>query len=340
MFNGKSPFYILVMAEVILFMFSGLPAQNLSDQIDRSRLYPHEMYITATGTGDTEEIARNKAIANIAQVIKVDINSQQKLVQKYFETGTGSDMELQMQSTFTRDIELATEQTLKNVFVDKTWFTEKEALYHAFAYMDRSETSNILKKDLKKLDEDISIYFQKYKEADTKLSRIAYLNKAINLAVQRDILMEQLNTISIGSESFTPSIKPADLVTARHDLAKETKVQLVLNYEKWEEFPGAVADVLQAFGFRIVDSDPDFTITGKMTMEKLERKGYFIGWHVELHFIDMAARSEFLTYMDNDREGHKSYGEAERRAAMRLANAIRKNFYKEIENYLVSLMGS
>ena len=311
---------------------------RLIDKFDIAKQYPNEWYITATGTGDTPEAAKQKAIAGVSQVIKVDINSQQQLNERYIETGTSDDMKLQIRNTINNQIKLVSEQTLKNVNIAKTWFDKKDGLYYAFAYIDRAATSDIYLKDLQKLDDDISVYYEGMKGAKDKLTALAYISRALELAVQRDIKTEQLNTISQGGKSFTPMVSSAELVAARHELTKTMGMKLELQYEKWDEFADAVRDVLGAFGFPVVETDPAIIVKGSMTMEKLERKGYFVRWHVELHLIDTASNAEFLSYSDGSREGHSSYGEAERRAAARLGRTIRKNLYIKLNDYFNSLL--
>jgi len=313
-------------------------SERFAEKVEPQSLYPNELYITATGSGDTQDKANKNAINGVAQVIKVDLKSQQQLVEKYFETGAGKDMLLEAASTFTSQIELVTEQSLKNVNIGKTWLSQEDGRYYAFAYMDRAETAEIYSKDIANIDNEISIYYGKFGSATDKLTKLAYLHKALNLSAQREAMNEQLTTITQGARSIPPAVKPTDLISARFELTKQIKVKFELDYEKWDEFAVAVEDVLTSFGFQIVDADPDVLVSGKMTMERLERKGFFIRWFVELHFTDVAAGTEFLTYDDDDREGHKSYAEAERRAASRLSKTIKKNLYRKFEDYLNSLM--
>jgi len=313
--------------------------KRLADKIDPQTRYPHEWYITATGSGDTKESAEKKAINGIAQTIKVDIKSQQMLVENYLEKGTSDNMKLQATTSFTNQIDLTTQQNLKNINIAKTWLSDEDGLYYAFAYMDRSETSDILIKDLEILDKDIAAYYQAMQESENKLTALANITKALSLAVERDIKSEQLNSISLGNREYTPAIKSTELIGARHDLAKTIGVMLDLKFDKWDEFPATVAEVLGAYGLRIVDVNPDIIVSGKMNMEHLERKGFFVRWYVELHFTETASNSEFLTYSDDSREGHKSYGEAERRAAKRMSVALRKDLYKKFGEHLESMLG-
>jgi hypothetical protein len=302
-------------------------------------MYPNELYITATGSADTQDDANKRAINGVAQVIKVDLKSQQELVAKYFETGVGQDMLIEATSQFTVQIELRTEQSLKNINIGKTWLSKEDGRYYAFAYMDRAETGAIYSKNIAEIDVEINDYYDRSKKANDKLTKLAYLYKSINLAAQRDALNEQMTTITQGQQSIPPSVAPADLIEARLELTQQCKVKLDLDYSKWNDFPNAVTDVLTSYGFHLTDANPDFIVSGKLSMEKLKREGFFIRWAIELHFTDLSTNTEFLNYSDEDREGHKSFEEAERRAIVRLSAAIRKNLFKRIDAHLSSLTG-
>jgi len=175
-------------------------SERFAEKVDPQSLYPNELYITATGSGDTQDIANKNAVNGVAQVIKVDLKSQQQLVEKYFETGVGKDMLLEAASTFTSQIELVTEQSLKNVNIGKTWLSKDDGRYNAFAYMDRAETAEIYTKDITSIDNEISIYYGKFISSTDKLTKLAYLHKALNLSAQREAMNEQLTTKPVGSE--------------------------------------------------------------------------------------------------------------------------------------------
>jgi hypothetical protein len=300
--------------------------------------YPNEMYIAAVSSGDTPEAAKDRAISEVAMVIQADINLQQQLIEQYLETGVNFDME--RKTEFNRQIEITTRQNLKNVNIGKTWLSDQDGRYYAVAYLDRMETSEIYQNELAGLDSEIKIYYDKTLASSEKLTRLAYINKAIELAVQRDVMANQLNTISLGDESFTPQVKPSELSDARRQITKDIKVKLDLNYGDWSELPGAVSEVLQSYGFNLADTNPDILVTGSLRMEQLERKGYFIRWFVDLHFKDLSTDTEFITYTEDDREGSTSFSEAERRGAMRMAGEVKKNLYQRLDSYFKSLMVS
>ncbi|MCP4581974.1 MAG: hypothetical protein GY839_10165 [candidate division Zixibacteria bacterium] len=338
------PFFLILIIP-LLIVCGGGPAQKASEMKPKPGLfddplkrYPNQMYIASVGSGDTQEIAKDRATGDIAKVIQADIRLQQRLVEEYFESGTGADMKLEKSSNFNRQIDITAEQSLQNVNIGRTWLNENDGLYYAVAYMDRDETATIYQQQLAKIDADVTTFYNGAQQSTEKLTRLAFINKAMALAVQRDVMTKQLNTISLGTQDFTPNVKPADLIMTRQAITRDIAVKLDLDYETWDEFPGAVGEVLQAFGFQIAEGEPDVTVTGNMKMTQLEREGYFVRWFVELHFTDMSTAAKFLTYTDDDREGSTSYGEAERRAAARMSRTVKRNLYERLDSYFATLM--
>ena len=345
MFKRSLPKPIFIILLVPLLMMCGharktaeTPKKSIFD--DPLGRYPNSAFIAAVGSGDTQEAAKERAISDVAKVIEVDINAQQQLVEEYLESGTADDMQLQRKSSFSRQINLTTQQSLKNVNIGKTWMSNEDGRYYAVAYLDRMETAEIYKQELATIDQQVSDYYTESQKAPEKLNQLAYINKAISLAVQRDAMASQLNTISQGLDTFTPTISPSKLAKTRRLITQNITVKPELTFEKYEEFPGAVGEVLQAFGFQLTNGEPDVLVTGSLKMEQLERQGYFVRWSVDLHFKDAASNTEFLTYTDDDREGSTSYGEAERRAAIRMSSAIKKKLYDRLQDYFDSLVAS
>jgi hypothetical protein len=285
---------------------------------DPQRMYPFEMYIAAVGSGDTPEAAKSNAIAGVSTVFRADVKAGKYLEETYFETGTDKDLTLKKTSSVLNKIKITTEQSLKNIVVGKTWLSPTDARHYALAYIDRDETMDIYLNDIKIMDGEVSVYFDKYRQATndvSPLTRLAYINKAVVGAASRDILIRQFNTLSQGQAGYTPKVAPSDLVTARHEARRNVRVRLDMEKVEWPEIENSVREVLQSFGFSNVKQDGEYILSGKYAIEHLDRDGFFVRWHIDLHLKEAASQREFLTFSDGGREGHQSFPEAERRAA-------------------------
>ena len=300
--------------------------------------YPVEKYIVSVGSGDTRESAGNNARGEIAKVIQLEIKVKEKIVDDVIETGAGEALDMKRSSRIYSRVNVQTDQSLKNVNIAKMWLSEEDARYYALAYLDRNATADIYRVELAKVDSEVSSYVQGARECRDKVTRLAFLQKALLQAAYRDILAQQMLTITEGRARFRPDVAYADLVNTREELLTGVGVKVALDDSGWEEFGSSVKEVLASHGFQIVQSDPDILLTGKLIMTQLKRKGFHIGWYVELHLKDVASRTEFLTFSEEGREGHRSYPEAERLAIRSVREKILKDFDRKIDDHLNSLI--
>jgi hypothetical protein len=336
---------------VMLLFLGCIPANSVKSETserprwidDPQRLYPFEMYISAVGSGDTPEAAKNNAIAGVSQVFKADIDARRYLEETYFETGADKDMTLKKTSETINKINVTSDQSLKNIVIDKTWLSPTDARHYALAYIDRDETIAIYLKDIRAIDEEAAIFHNRYKEAGddvTPMTKLAYINTSIDAAASRDVLIQQLNILSQGQGTYTPKVTPSDIILARDQARKNVRVKLELQQVEWPAFENSVREVLQSFGFGVVEENADYILNGNFEIIRLEQTDpnrAFVRWNMDLHLNGIAAQRQFLSYSDSGREGHTTYPEAERRAARTARKSILDGFYTELEKYLSSL---
>ena len=305
---------------------------------DPGREYPEELYIAASAGGDTGEAARRNAAARVAMVFEADIDASETLAEAYFETESGGHDTFSRTSSLKKDLKVTTRQTLRNLVVPKTWQDPETRRYHALAYLDRDEAGAIYSAELDRLDRDVGVYHAGYRTADEKLMKLAYLDKALSLAAERDMLAGQLSIIRRGADTYSPANSRSDLLAARADLRGRLGLQAAFSHPERRAFNTAVLDVLESFGFRIVDHGGDYRLDGGLSMQKLEREGVFVGWHAELHLVGWDDGAEILTLGEGGREGHVSYPEAERRAEREAVKVVRTKLEEELTGYLSTLL--
>jgi hypothetical protein len=305
---------------------------------DREKEFPRESYLSSIGIGDSPEAARNSAMVNISQMIEVDIKSQQNVIEQYFETGTDKNLNMLRSSNLSHTASMVTKQSLKNVVVARTWYSKEDARHYALAYIDRSETSAIYVSEIERLDGLVQSYYAGYKSAESKLTRLAYLDRAISNAVERDIFRRQLATIAASPSEYAVSVSPSELIQARHQLQQGLRISLKVNDVGWPEFENSVRESLEDIGFKVVTDGADYRVDGHLRIERLDRPEIFVGWYLDLHLVDIVGNSEFLTFNDSGREGHLTVAEAERRAARSVRATIMDKFYKRTVSYLSTLI--
>lgn len=326
---------LLLLACWVLFPL-GARADSPPDWIhDHEREFPHAFYIADVGAGDTDQSARNSAKAHIAMVFQSEVQAVEKIVKLYWE----DEEDVERSTELREQIEVSTQQSLRNVVIAKTWYDPESGRHHALAALDRRETARLYRQDLARLDAEAREHFRRAQAPAERLVRLAFLNRAVALAAARDLLGRQLQVVEPDGTGFQPTVGLAELRASRLEISREIGVRIELDEGTSSKVDATVRAVLQSYGFRLVEENPRYQLRGSFTTTKLARQGHFVGWELSLHLAEVEGGAELATYSRSGREGHTSIPEAQRRAERKACEELRRGFRQELEAYLDALMG-
>ncbi len=333
-----------IFVSAFLLLLSSDPGASADDSArplwvtDPGREFPNELYIAEVGSGDTEEAAKSNVASRIAMVFQSDVMALDEIVNEYWETDAGAVGELAKSTHLREQIAVSTDQKLRNVTFARTWFDRATGRHFALAYLDRAQTTSLYLEELAHLDREATEFFSGFRSHSDKLTRLAFLNKTLSLAAERDLLAGQLLVISQGGSSHESSLKAVRLASARASLRNEISVRIVRDGENRPTFESAVRGVLEGQGFRIVSSGADYEMRAGLTMNRLDRPGKFVGWRAELSLAETASGAELLSCERRGREGHRSFSEAERRAETKARAEVKTALMEAIDGYLGGLL--
>ena len=305
------------------------------------REFPNETYIAVVGVGDAQGIAKRRAVERVALVFQCDVHTITEIIDSYYETEDDTESTAEKRSQFERALRVSADQKLKDVTTPRIWLDERTGEHHALAVLDRDHATRIYLAELAEKDRDVKSYLESLGREDDKLVKLAYLNHALFLAAERDMLAEQLNIITAGRSPFTATVRSADLVRARVDLKQEIRMRVAIDDSKWPEFANEVRSAMQGFGFGLVPGEADYEVRGGVSTQRLDRGDPSIRWLAEIHIVELPSETEILTVSLDDRETHlTSFSEAERRGVARATKLIGKALRQQFEDHLDSMIGS
>jgi hypothetical protein len=303
--------------------------------------YPHELYIADVGVGDSQEVAKRRAVDRVALVFQCDVSTITEIISTYFESEGAQGMTAEKQTQFEQELKISAEQKLKDVTTPRTWLDESTGEHYALAVLDRSHATGVYLEELMREDEIVRSYLENHARESDKLTKLAYLNHALNEAAERDMLAEQLTVITAGRSPYATSVPASELVRARVDLRQAIGMKVDIDDTKWPGFANEVKSVMEGFGFELVTGGADYELRGGVSTERLDRKDVSIRWLAELHLVEASTGTEILTVSLTDRETHlSSFAEAERLGVNRATREIGRALRQRLEGHLESLIGS
>lgn len=298
--------------------------------------YPQSMYLVGIGTGDTRTAAENNAIGAISKIFQAKVDVDETLLEEYLEDKEGISFTSQMLNK-TR---IGSDQQLKNITIEKSFFYEKEGLYYVLAYLDRLETEELYQSDIENNNQRSLEYFNSYQNADNKLSRYAYLQKAINLQQVNRVLDAQYQIINVSGETIEPPIPMSELLQERRELLNQIIVNVNVTGEYQQEIKDYINSVIGRIGFKMNDSQPDFKITGSLDLRPthLNRDdvtGY--NWKLTLDVYDTVNQYGLNTFSLKNRTLGISKDQAIAKMMNTIESNLNKEFYQQFTQYLQTL---
>ena len=275
----------------------GVPAQK-GDQkpqwINRPyAFYPQQKYIVGVGSGDTREAAEKNAIAQIAKVFQSNIQVDETLIESVLENSKGHKSELKASSEIYNRTRINSNQQLKNVKIERAYFSESDGLYYVLASMDRAETARLYEQDFNENDHLMAQYFKQAQAENTKLHKLADLNKAFALSEINRLINEQYKVLTSG-HSLTPSVPKNELDLALRRAREEISVQLQAQPSTLPEVGDYIKELVGKIGFNISAKNADFILKYQLKISKtsLNRPG-IVAFNWQLVVQLQAARVRF-----------------------------------------------
>ncbi len=301
-------------------------------------LYSERQYLVGVGSGDTREAAEKNAVAQIAKIFKTDIRVDETLIESVLESTKGKKSELSTSSEIYNRTRIKSDQQLKNVKIDQVYFSEKDGMYYALAYLDRVETSALYEQDFKENDRLMLEYFQKSQNETNKLHRLSDINKSIALFEINRLINEQYKVLT-GGNVLTPSVSKSELDQALRSVREKISVSLAAGSDTPQEVGDYLREIIGNIGFKIVEQNADFVINYELQTEKssLNRPGIVaLNWHLKIDVVDRVNNFTLKTFNMNKRTAAISEGEAKAKILRTVKENLKTKFYRQLMDYLNS----
>lgn len=303
--------------------------------------YAEDRYLTAVASGQSAQLAQDKAFGNLARIFEADIEASQALRDDYQEvktdgevTGTERETRMITQSDVQANQQLLNSDVLERAQVGDT--------HYALVGMDRRETLQIYTEEIESNRSRIDDYREAAREAENPITRLAFLQKALVLATVNDRLTTQRSIVAGGA---APDVSPESPITALEQAVRAAQEECPVVLQASEDVPSSIRDqvgaTLEAAGFRVIDR-PNDAILGatikydeRPTLESREEK--FLRWTLAIELTDQTLGQTLETFTTERRAGALSEAAVQRRAHNGARTAIEDDFSTFLDQTLLNI---
>ncbi len=299
-------------------------------------IYPEAMYIVGVGSGDTRSDAENNAIGSIAKVFQSDIKVDETLIEKYVESDESASFTSQMLNRTA----VGSRQNLKNITIDKSYFSERDGLYYVLAYLDRMKTEEVYREDIEKNYASVERFHANYRESDDKLHRFTFLQKAIDVMQITEVLQDQYQIINVSGQQIEPPMPLSLLQKEKKELLNNISVTLMGEGNYQNEIADYIKETVGKIGSVITEHNADFNFNYELDVSpaNLNRNdvvGY--NWKLTLEVFDNINDQALKAFNIKNRTMGISEDQAKAKMMLIIQDKLNKDFYNQFMEYISAI---
>jgi len=325
---GRGFFRLLI----ILVIFAVAGCQTASVRHDPGDAYPASRYLTARGTGQSEQEARNQAVAELSRIFESRVYSDTMDRIKSVVDSSGSEIsEQSIEST----IRVVSAMELKGVEIGKTWLDREKNVHYALAVLDRLRAREEWMSEVADIDASIEGEFNVYREAPGRFGRYRALRRILGLWIKRESVVSRLRVLGFGRDA-RPSYEIKEVLSGIPRLRSRMKVHVVFRGPRAGEVAGRTSSVLSSAGYLLVDdrSAADVVVEGSVRVVPVDLRNP--GWEfaralVSAVVMDTATGDTVGEVSLKARAGHLTYEEAVHRAVRKVAAPVAERIMEYFE---------
>ena len=315
---------------------SGLPkwVNDPASEFSESR------YLMAVGSGSTMADARSRAMQNLAQIFRSQIDGTQDLYSDVQET-TRNNAEFTSQESvrLINNIRIGANEDLMNTEVLQS-HVANDGNYYVLAGMNRSESSRVYHTEMENNAVKIQNHFSNAEQQTSVVRQLMELKQAVLLAKVNENFSRQLEIILPGN---TNAEENREMVIEAQNRLKATQDQAIVVIsmpEDQTQIKEAVIKVFQEQGFSVGDKSSallDVIINYEAQEANLNRDdAKFATWDLSIAITEIANGQSYKTYTSRGRDGALSLSDAYKRAAFTATKEIETKFSRFLNNELTA----
>ena len=283
--------------------------------------FPDAQYLTARAGGPTETDARRQALAELAGIFESRIISEFKSLSRSSVAGDQAEV-------FEREAEskvrVGSDVILQGARIGNVWKDEGDGSFHALAVLNRNDAGRTWASEAALIDKEIRALNRSLETTRGNLSRLAALNRIIDLASDRLVLESRMRVVGYPGPG-SAGVDLGAMMTERQEILSGLKVMILVHGDQG----GWVRDIMaQAFGEKGIGLavDParaDARVLGIVDAEILTLKNAttrFARAYGSIRVFE--GETLFVQFNEDVRKGHMDENEARHRAVEYVANAL------------------
>lgn len=305
----------------------------------KAKEYPESEFMTATGSGDDQEKARNRALSNLAKIFEVQIEESAHDASSAWTRTVEGERKQGNEQLAARYLDAYTSKLLEGARIAESWFDDGVGLYYSLAVLERDAVSNRLSAEIRKYDQHSQTLIGEAQGGADPFRAARLLFQARTAQVSRESLQRDLRIVDPAGVGIRPLWTVQQLDNDIDQQLKRMRVNARALGDPGADSTAQLRKYLQAgiaaAGMTPAQGDAAYRLEGDLDVKDL---GQVDGWYWfrgSLEVILRDNRSDKL--LVDERWPLKVSGATKSQAEVRLRDQIQQRLTLELKAALLGV---
>jgi hypothetical protein len=238
--------------------------------------YPNTSYVYATGSASESEVAKDRALANLAKIFELHVRETSTTTQDVQTHKAGGLESVQSSARIASKVNVHTSKMMNGARIAEQWQNPEELTHYALAVLDRAQASNSVRDEINRLDREIAFTMANAENREDSLQKVADLQEAIVMQQERNSLQKTLKILDLDGRGKPSSWNLAELKAQQMQSLQSLNMRGVVLMDSVGELDKVFQGAMSNAGFAHTSSYTDYTLSASMqTQDAIQKQGWY-----------------------------------------------------------------
>jgi hypothetical protein len=255
-----------------------------------SATYPASRYLLGRGQGDSQQVAADRARAELAKIFRVVITDETVDTQSVTTVVKDKKLQRERHGEAIRTVVTTADEVLEGIEIAKQWQDPQTQSHYALAILSRARTAQILRQRIAEQDQLTEQHVAQARDSDDKLANAGAIARALQAQRERSALQQQLAIVETSTLNVSPNRSVGALQMQLEDMLRQTRIAARIGEDPVGGLQKTLAGALAQSGFAVADSGQAHYIAfASLALEDLGKREdwYWLKGTLELRLSEM-----------------------------------------------------
>ena len=238
--------------------------------------YPNANYVYATGSASKAEVARDRALGNLAKIFELHIRESSTTTEDVQTHRSEGEESVQSTARIASSVNVHTDKMISGARIAEQWQNPDDLTYYALAVLDRTQAGNNIRSKINRLDRETAFTIANADSRQDPLLKVADLQDAIVMQSERNSLQKTLKIIDLNGTGKPSAWNLAELIEQQEQALKSLNMRGVVLVDSVGELDKVLQAAMANAGFAQSSDEAGYTISASMeTQDALEKDGWY-----------------------------------------------------------------